>query len=49
MPKTPGLLTETGVLVSGGLGGVSGAAGVWWFLDLTVGSQKSAHSKILVT
>ena len=47
--KTPDLLTETGILVAGGLGGVSEAAGEWGFGGLTVGRQKSAHSKPEVT
>ena len=47
--KRQNILTGTGVLISGGLGGVSGAAGVWLFGDLTVGSLFSAHSKPEVT
>ncbi len=47
--KRQNILTGTAVLLSGGLGGVSGAAGVALFVDLTVGSQKSAHVSIRVT
>ena len=47
--KIHGPTTETGVLVSGGLGGVSEALGVRLFVDLTVGSLFSAHSKPGVT
>ncbi len=42
-------MKETGVLRSGGLGGVSAAPEVWLFVDLTVGRQFSAHSKPGVT
>ncbi len=47
--KKQNLVNETGVLRSGGLGAVSEAAGVWLFVDLTVGRQFSAHSKPEVT
>ena len=48
-PKIHGLTTGTGVLGFVPLGGVSEATGVGLFGDLTVGSQKSAHSKREVT
>ena len=35
--KIHGLSTETGVLLSESLGGVSEALGVWLFVDPTVG------------
>ena len=47
--KTPDSKTEIGVLVSGGLGVVSEAAGVWGFGGLTVGRLFSLHSKPGVT
>ena len=47
--KTHGLVKETVVLGSVSLGGVSVLSGVWGFGGLTVGSQKSAHSKPGVT
>ena len=49
MAKTPGLVKETGVSVSGPLGVLSEAPGPRGFGTLTVGRQKSAHSKIRVT
>ena len=47
--KTPGLVTETGVLVSVPLGVVSSAYEPQGIAGLTVGRQKSSHSKIRVT
>ncbi len=49
MAKTPGLVKETGVLVSVPLGVVSAAYEPRGIAGLTVGRQKSAHSKNRVT
>ena len=43
--KRQNIVNGIGVLRSGGLGGVSEAAGVGLFVDLTVGTLFSAHSK----